>query len=405
MKEPPDSPKACSGACGSCPRAASCPTRRAAASAPVLLAGARPEGSARDCDGVGFAVDIGSTTLALALYDLRTGTLLAEKGCINPQTAVSPDVVGRIAAAGSPSALQRMQRLVTDALASLLASACSSAGIQPASVVDGVMTGNTVMLHLLTARDPTPLGQIPFRASWLAGCDDVLIGRPVWLPPCIGAFVGADHVCALLSADFTPKGPPALLCDLGTNAEVALRANGTIYATSTAAGPAFEVAGVRGSEILDAIARLLKSGVISETGASQGELPFLAPGIRLANSHIRAVQLAKAAVAAGISVMLDEAGVAPDELESIYLAGGFGCALNPSSAAVVGLIPNVSSARTFPLGNAALAGAARLLLFPELRPRVVELARSVKLVELGGNEDFSDRFIDAMTFGPSSFDL
>ncbi len=398
MEEP--LPKSCSGACGSCPRAASCPVRRAAASADVLLAGARPGGSSRGLDGAGFAVDVGSTTLALALYDLRTGSLLAEEGCMNPQSAISPDVVGRIAAASTPSAIERMRRLVTDALSTLLATACSSAGISPSSVVDGVVTGNTVMLHLLTAHDPSPLGHVPFRASWLAGCDASLAGRPVWLPPCIGAFVGADHVCALLCADFTPHGPPSLLCDLGTNAEVALRANGTIFATSTAAGPAFEVAGVRGSEILDSIARLLSSGVISETGASQGELPLLAPGIRLANSHIRAVQLAKAAVAAGISVMLDEAGVAPAELESIHLAGGFGCALNPSSAAVVGLIPDVPSARTFSLGNAALAGAAKLLLFPELRPRVMDLARSVKLVELGGSEEFSDRFIDAMTFGP-----
>lgn len=394
--------ESCSGACGSCPRAGSCPVRRAAASADVLLAGARPGGSSRGMDGAGFAVDLGSTTLALALYDLRTGALLAEEGCMNPQVAVSPDVVGRIAAARSPATLERMRRLVSDALSSLLASACSSAGIPPPSVVDGVITGNTVMLHLLAARDPSPLGHVPFRASWLAGCDFSFAGRPVWLPPCIGAFVGADHVCALLSAGISPHGPPALLCDLGTNAEVALRANGAIFATSTAAGPAFEVAGVRGSEILDSIARLISSGAISETGASQGELPFLAPGIRLANSHIRAVQLAKAAVAAGISVMLDEAGVAPAELEFIYLAGGFGCALNPSSAAVVGLIPDVPSARAIPLGNAALSGAARLLLFPELRPRVMELARSVRLVELGGSEEFSDRFIDAMTFGPWS---
>jgi uncharacterized 2Fe-2S/4Fe-4S cluster protein (DUF4445 family) len=266
-------------------------------------------------------------------------------------------------------------------------------------VVDGVVAGNTVMLHLLAARDPSPLGRFPFRASWLAGCGHSLFGRPVWLPPCVGAFVGADHVCALLSADFSPHGPPALFCDLGTNAEVALRVNGAVYAASTAAGPAFEVAGVRGSEILDSVARLLASGVISETGASCGELPMLAPGVRLANSHVRAVQLAKAAVAAGISVMMDEAGVAPAELESVYLAGGFGCALDPASAAAVGLIPDVPSARAVPLGNAALAGAAKLLLFPELRPRVVEFARSVRLVELGGSEVFSERFIDAMTFG------
>ena len=366
----------------------------------MLLAGGAPTGSARGRDGAGFAADVGSTTLALAIYDLRTGALLSAKGCANPQTAVSADVVGRISAASTPEALAHLGGIVADALGSLLDEACAEAGVPLSSVSDGVVAGNTVMLHLLTGRDPAPLGHVPFRAEWLAGCEATLLGRPVWLPPCIGAFVGADHVCALVAARMSPDGPPALLCDLGTNAEVALRANGALFATSTAAGPAFEGTGVRGSDLLDAIARFCADGTIDETGASDESRLVLGDGRRLANADVRAVQVAKAAVAAGISVMLDEAGVSSGDLSEIFLAGGFGCGLDPRSASAIGMLPDAPAARKTPLGNAALAGAAELLLFPGARDYALGLARGARLVELGGNADFSDRFIDAMTFAP-----
>ena len=141
-------------------------------------------------------------------------------------------------------------------------------------------------------------------------------------------------------------------------------------------------------------------GTISETGSSDESRLVLADGRRLANADVRSVQVAKAAVAAGISVMLDEAGITADDLSEIFLAGGFGCGLNPQSAAAIGMLPDVPAARKTPLGNAALAGAAELLLFPEKRASALSLARNAKLVELGGNADFSDRFIDAMTFAP-----
>lgn len=389
----------CAGLCARCPRAGHCPTRRAADSSPVLLAGKRPNSSARQEDGIGFAVDIGSTTLALALYDLRTGALLAEKGCRNPQTAIAADVIGRIAAAAaSPSGLNQLQRLVMDALGSLLAEACAAVPCTPAELVDGVVTGNTVMLHLLTGRDPDALGHAPFHAEWLAGETIELFGHPVWLPPCVGAFVGADHVTALIAGNFTPEGPTALLCDLGTNAEVALRANGVLYTTSTAAGPAFEGTGVRGSDLLDALARFLAEGIVQESGKSDPERLVLPDGRRLRNADVRAVQMAKAAVAAGTSVMLDTAGIHARDLTEIFLAGGFGCGLNPASAAAIGLLPEVATARKTPLGNAALAGAAELLLFPARRTEALELARHAHLVELGGTSDFANRFIDAMSF-------
>ncbi len=390
----------CAGLCARCPRAGHCPTRRAADSSPVLLAGKRPTSSARAESGIGFAIDIGSTTLALALYDLSTGALLAEKGCRNPQTAIAADVIGRIAAASSPAGRNQLRRLVVDALGSLLGEAAAAVPCSPADLVDGIVTGNTVMLHLLTGRDPAALGQAPFHADWLAGEADTLLGRPVWYPPCIGAFVGADHVTALLAGDFTPNGPAALLCDLGTNAEVALRAHGRLYTTSTAAGPAFEGTGVRGSDLLDALAHFLAEGIVSETGKSDPARLVLADGRRLRNADVRAVQVAKAAVAAGTSAMLDVAGLKATDLTELFLAGGFGCGLNPASAAAIGLLPDLPAARKTPLGNAALAGAADLLLFPARREEALKLAREAQLVELGGNTDFANRFIDAMTFEP-----
>ena len=390
----------CNGHCAWCPRADACPARNAAKGSPILLSGTAVKGSSRNQDGIGFAVDIGSTTLAVGLYDLRTGALLSRAGCANPQATVSPDVIGRISAAEKPDGLANLQNLVLGALEALIADVCATAHISPATLSDGVVTGNTVMLHLITGRSPSALGRMPFHADWLAGCSETLLGHPVWLPPCIGAFVGADHVCALIAADFDGDGPTALLCDIGTNAEVAVRANGMLFATSTAAGPAFEGTGVRGSELLDAIAGFLASGTISETGSSAPGSLALPDGRMLENADVRAVQMAKAAVAAGISVMLDEAGTCADDLSEIFLAGGFGCGLNPDSAAAIGMLPSAPAAKKTPIGNAALAGAATLLLHPQRREYALALARRTKLVELGGNEEFSDRFIDAMTFAP-----
>ena len=254
------------------------------------------------------------------------------------------------------------------------------------------------MLHLLTGRSPSALGRAPFRTDWLAGCDEILLGHEVWLPPCVGAFVGADLICALVSAGLDCDGPPALLCDIGTNAEVALRANGTVFTASTAAGPAFEGLGVRGSDLLDAIAEFVGSGAISKTGASEPGSLVLKDGRVLENADVRSVQLAKAAVAAGIATLLDEAGTSSSELSGIFLAGGFGCGLNPDSAVRIGMLPYAPNAKRIPLGNAALAGAATLLLHPQRRLAALSLAQEARLIDLAGNPEFSDSFIDSMHF-------
>lgn len=355
--------------------------------------------SHRSEDGAGFVIDVGTTTLALELYDLRAGTFLSGAGAVNPQSDAAADVIGRIAAAGTPANLDRLRRLALAALEELFTKAVESAGIDPGSVRDGVVTGNTVMLHLLFGKDPSALGFAPFRVDWRGGCSETLLGREVWVPPSIGAFTGGDLVTALIAAGFDRPGDTALLADIGTNAEIAVSHNGKLYVTSTAAGPAFEGTGVKGSELLDAIAGFLKEGIIGETGESAPGALVLADGRSLTGADVRAVQMAKAAVAAGISTMLDEAGTVPEAISRLYLAGGFGSALDPGSAEAIGMLPRTPNAKKTALANAALKGAAILLLDPGRRRAALQIAREAVNVELGGNPAFSGRFISALRFG------
>jgi uncharacterized 2Fe-2S/4Fe-4S cluster protein (DUF4445 family) len=390
--------KICSGHCAKCPHLDECPARKTSSVSPILFDCHNIKKPSRNDEGIGFVADVGSTTLAAAIYDLQSGKLLASKGCINPQTEISADVIGRIAAAETKEGFAKLQTLVENALHKLLTQVCNTARISPSTLSDGVVTGNTAMLHILFGRSPSPLGRAPFLPQWLAGCEETLLGRKVWLPPCIGAFTGADLTCAIIAAGLDKKGPPAILCDIGTNAEVAIRINETILATSTAAGPAFEQTGIRGSELLDAIAEFLSSGKISKNGYSTPGSLVLKDGRTLQDRDVRAVQTAKAAIAAGIETMLAEAKISTDEIEELFLAGGFGCGLNPDSATAIGMLPATPNAKKIQIGNAALSGAAILLLCPEKRNSIIELSRRAKLIELGGNPNFSNKFISAMSF-------
>lgn len=368
--------------------------------APVTLSGAGAIGSSRTGGGFAFAADVGSTTLALGVYDLSSGEELAAGGARNPQADVCADIVGRIVVAGSPDGASRLEKLVSDALGELLARTCREAGISPADIVDGVVTGNTLMLHLLTGRPPAALGRAPFEAEWLAGCEETVCGRRVLLAPAIGAFAGADLVCAMISAGFDAPGPVSLLLDVGTNAEIALRSRSLVYVASAAAGSAFEGVGdgMTGSELLETVAAYVRSGEIEPCGIPASRKLPMKNGGTLTAADVSAVQTAKAAVAAGISVLLESAGVKESEIEEIVLAGGFGCALDVNDAVTTGMLPRVPGAKTMSIGNAALTGAATMLLHPGKRSAAADLAARARIVRLGGEDAFSRRFIDMLPF-------
>lgn len=380
----------------------------------------------------GAAVDIGTTTVALKLYDLANGAVLAQAGTMNPQRSIAADVMGRISAAMG-GLLPMLQSMVTDAIRSLLAKACGFVQLSMEEVDALVVTGNTTMLYLLTGRDPACLSAAPFQADCLFDSRDTLQGIPVYYPACMNTFVGADITCAVLDSGMHLKKRTSLLCDIGTNGELALWRGGRLYVTSTAAGPAFEGAGIScgcgsipgaidrvwmengkirmhtignkaavglcGSGLVDALAVFLEAGNIDQTGVMYGDFLPLTEAVKLLPGDIRAVQLAKGAIAAGIRTLLELADVSEEAIDAFYIAGGFGSHLDTASAAAIGLIPRQLEHRVHILGNSALSGAARLLLDQELVPATRDLTAKAVHVALSGNSRFNQHFMNAMLFG------
>ena len=371
------------------------------------------------------AVDIGTTTLAAKVFD-TCGQTVGSAACLNPQSTYGSDVISRLNAAlhGDGEALREC---LTESISALLERA---GGAQAKTLT---FTGNTAMLYLLTGRDPRSIAVSPFRADCLFGETVLWQGRQVYLPPCMNAFVGGDITCAVLASGMTERAETALLCDIGTNGEIALWKNGALYVTSTAAGPAFEggeiscgcgyipgavhrveaaggrlyahtvgnfpAVGICGSGLLDAAAAMLETGFMDETGAMDGDLPLTVGGktVLLTQKDIRQLQLAKGAFAAGLEVLLSRAGVSEEEIGTVYLAGGFGTHLSPVSAGRIGLLPPVLARKTVPLGNAALTGAC-MLLSADTRKKAQEIARSAVHIPLGGSEEFNNAFVEHMLF-------
>lgn len=380
----------------------------------------------------GAAIDIGTTTIALLLYDLSSGKCLASSSMLNPQTSVAADVIGRIDASMKGHA-KHLQRLVENAMTTLLASACAECSVAADAVTALTITGNTTMLYLLCGLNPEQLSHAPFEADHLFGSQTTQLGRNTYLPHCLHAFVGADTSCAVLASGMLDKEETALLCDVGTNGEIALWHNGTLFIASTAAGPAFEGAGIScgcasipgaidrvtvqndqlichtigdrkavgicGSGLVDAIAALLETEILDESGFLEDSPITLRDQVSLTQGDVRAVQLAKAAIHAGILSLLDAAHCSLDDVTTMYLAGGFGSHLNLNSAAKIGLFPAELAERAHVIGNAALDGAAMLLMNTYRREELSQIQKRARHIRLDGNPVFADNYISAMLFG------
>ncbi|MGI5976631.1 MAG: ASKHA domain-containing protein [Candidatus Limivicinus sp.] len=398
----------------------------------IQMSGRETEAADPMAEGIGAAVDIGTTTLAMKLYDMESGKTLSSAARTNPQRSIAADVMGRIGAAMAGQG-ETLKNLIRDALSKMLDEACGKAGVSRDDVSVMVITGNTTMLYLLEGSDPSALSHAPFEADRLFGEESSLFGKKVYYPACMNAFVGADISCAVLASRMYTKDETSLLCDIGTNGEIALWKDGRLYVSSTAAGPAFEGAGIScgcgsidgavdkvrveegrieahtigdvpavgvcGSGLIDAIAAFLQTGDIDETGAVEGDDLPLRDGVALIPKDVRAVQLAKAAIAAGIRTILETAGVEEEEISALYIAGGFGSHLNVSSAAAIGLIPQSLEKKAVVIGNAALSGAAEILLNRRQKELAYKLASESQHINLGGNPKFNENYIEEMMFG------
>ncbi len=391
-------------------------------------------------ENYGAAVDIGTTTLAARLYG-RTGALLAQAAAPNPQRVYGADVISRIekSLAGDREPLAQCIR---DGIDALLRQMENQSGVAPEAVDTVVLTGNTTMLYLLTARDVDCLSHAPFIADELFGRyaepeELTLSAAPkarLYLPRCMSAFVGADITSALVASQICTHAESALLADIGTNGELALWHSGRLLCCSTAAGPVFEGAtisqgmqaapgaidrvtyengkischtignapavGICGSGIIDAAAVFCQNEIIDETGAFTDEEDAypLTPEVSLTQKDIRMLQLAKSAICAGMLTLLETEGIDAEGPARLIIAGGFGSFLNLHSAAIMGLYPADLEPRAQAIGNAALVGASMMLLRGEYQQQATALAELSETVDLSSNPIFMDNYVECMSF-------
>jgi len=419
----------------------------------------------------GMAFDIGTTTVAGLLVDLSNGEVMAARATTNPQAIFGADVISRIDyALKEAENLRQLQDKVLGAVNGISGALLKDAGVDKNQVYEAVFAGNTTMSHLLLGVDPGNLAVAPFIPAFsgpvkVEAADLGLFMHPAGnalIMPNIAGYVGSDTVAVMLAARIDRREDFCLAVDIGTNGELVLAGRGRILTCSTAAGPAFEGAcikhgmraeegaietfcldggdvrmevightaprGICGSGLIDAVAQLLKAGIIdpsgrfNDTDTLNGKvdprlLPRLRPGqigyefvlaeggsfsggrdVAITQRDVRELQLAKGAIRAGIGVLMREMGISGEEISEVLLAGAFGSYIKKESALAIGLLPPIAPDRIIPVGNAAADGARMFLISRAERERGLSLARRAEHVELSMRSDFQEEFINSLYF-------
>lgn len=416
---------------------------------------------------LGLAVDVGCTKIAAFLVDLSTGAQLAAAGTANPQITYGEDLISRLVFADASTAqATTLAHLVRECIASLATDLCSDAKVTPQQIADACIVGNTAMMHLFLSLPVSQLLRAPFISSVDCDVDIPAVdlgwqfapAASVHVLPGIGGFVGADHVAMILAREIDRTDLVTIGLDIGTNTEIVLRDphSGKFLTTSVPSGPVFEGAhiadgmraasgaidsiysfdgevrwttidsakpiGLCGSGTVDLIAELLHLGLINDRGhlAKKGSgirtgscgTEFLAvPGsetahgrdIVLTQHDVTQVQLAKAAIFAGIATLLQIAGVSQEAVQQVVVAGAFGSYLNLRSAIAIGMLPRFANAEYLQVGNAAGAGAKLALVSQAERGRARTIARTAMRIELKKHRSFDTAMARATRFPKASF--
>ncbi len=386
-----------------------------------------------------LAFDIGTTTVVCYLLDGRTGETLAQASCLNPQTQYGADVISRLQYVMKEND-GAMQRVILEALGQLTCQAAADAEIAPEEITLGCIVGNTAMHHLLLHIDPKPLVTPPYMPDVSQGLElpaqGLLPISPtgiVRILPNIAGFVGADTVGCLVATRFDQFDKLTLMIDIGTNGEMVLGDKNGFLACSTAAGPAFEGAkiscgmrgtagavdhvwledgqvnyhvigdgeavGLCGSGLLDLVAVLLETEDILGSGRMPDKAYRLGDSqVVLTQLDVREVQLAKAAIRAGIELMCQQLGRRIEEIDQVLLAGAFGNYMDPRSACRIGMIPPCLVDKIVPVGNAAGSGAKLCAVSSGEYTHSQALAQNAQFLELASLPQFQDKYVDSMLF-------
>ncbi len=424
-----------------------------------------------------IAFDLGTTTVVATLLDVGTGTPLAVTSMLNKQQPFGGDVITRISATMmDKDTLGRLQEAAGATLAELAAQVCREAGVEPAQVYEVAIAGNATMTALALGIDPEPLGVAPFVMSSaqppsVLAADVGLTLHPrarAFFFPALGAYVGGDIVAGMLATGMDRDKRTRLFIDVGTNCEIVLSDGDTILSTAAPAGPAFEGGAIRcgmraadgaievirldgtatgeeppvtlgvigdveprglcGSGLVDAVAELVRVGLLDSSGrlipdedatttapaladrmAKIGEervfilhrpTPETEPAecVYLSQRDVRELQFAKAAISTGWTLLLEQLELEHRDIQQVLLAGSFGSYLSPASAVRIGLVPQLPVLRIVAAGNVAGEGAKMALLSVRERAGATTLLEEVAYVELSDRPDFNDKFVEQLSF-------
>jgi len=413
-----------------------------------LPAAGNRHGSIRSIAGASaVAIDIGTTTVSARLIDPVTSQVLDTISELNDQRAFGADVMSRIGAARKGLTAE-LFTAINNQTKRILESFQKRWNIQKFEKL--CVSGNTVMLHLFLNVDPSGMGELPFTPVFLE--ERELKGEALSLPtknvtilPSIAAFIGGDITAGLAVLDILNSSGPSLLIDIGTNGEMALYNEGTIFCCSTAAGPAFEGAeiscgiggvkgaisavelvataaanaqdaisittignvppiGICGSGLIDAVAVMLKQEIIDETGFMADPNGFhLAEGVSISARDIRQFQLAKSAILSGIKILCKNAGLSLTDIKNVFIAGGFGFFINKRNAINSGVLPQEFLELITISGNLSLQGAEEYLYSKDFMQRCKQITGKCSVIDLAADPSFMDEFAENMLFSNIQF--
>ncbi len=409
----------------------------------------------------GIAIDLGTTTIVAYLLALDTGIQVSQIATLNPQVIFGEDVISRITyAVREENGGSELKNRVVNEIDSLIDSLLDTSKIMTERIGKISIVGNTAMHHLLLGADVKPLGVSPYeptiRDSIVTSSSELgLVSKPnieIYLPPNIAGFVGGDTVGFILSQRLDLSEQIIVGIDIGTNGEIVLSNLGDLSCCSAAAGPAFEGATIRygmrgqegaiehvaiedpekppdisvigettpqgicGSAIVDTVSEMRRTGIIDKSGRLQQitsrvvddgdfglsyllvDIPSKSLRISFNQKDVRQVQLAKAAINAGVSILLQDADIRIDDIDSVMLAGAFGSYIRPESALGIGLLPPVDRKRIIQVGNAAGEGAKALLLSSQARKIASNLVSRIRYLELASHDDFQSIFVKSTAF-------
>lgn len=372
-----------------------------------------------------FCLDIGTTTLALALVSLDKKEIIKVKTATNPQRAFGGDVLTRIEYCNNND-VSELQTCLINKINEII----DDFGVSTANTM--YVSGNTTMLHIFFGVDPSSLGVAPYTPIFIESkeinANEIGIKniKKVISLPCISAFVGADLVAGINYGGLPEDNRYNLLVDLGTNAEIVLYNKNELYCTSAAAGPCFEGAnitcgmsatdgaiysysnsgsyetinntqpkGICGTGLIDIIAVLLEKGIIDETGYMDCEEYFIANNIKIIQKDIRQFQLAKSAVYSGLTAILREKEVSFKTIENLFISGGFSAKINIENAVKTGLLPRELKDKIIVLNNSSLLGSVK---YACKKNDLSFYLKNAEYIDLSMNENFSNLFIENMEF-------